>query len=67
MFNTCNLSDALFIFLTEAKNGFPISRVDLYKLFVACMLDEIKQGELSILFTDCDWKKIAKVQSIIMG
>ena len=67
MFNTCNLKDALTIYVTEAKNGFEESRVNMYKLFVSCMLDEIKHGELSMLFTDSDWEKIAKLQSIIMG
>jgi len=67
MFNTCDLSNALNIYITEAQNGISISKVNMYKLFVACMLDEIKQGELSILFTDEDWLKIAKLQKIIMG
>ena len=67
MFNTCNLADALAIYITEAKSGFEKGRIDMYKLFVACMLDEIKHGELSMLFTDSDWEKIARLQSIIMG
>lgn len=67
MFNTCDLSSALNIYITEAQNGVQISKVNMYKLFVACMLDEIKHGELSMLFTDEDWSKISKLQKIIMG
>lgn len=67
MFNTCNLANALTIYVQEAKNGFDKSQIEMYKLFVACMLDEIKHGELSMLFTDSDWEKIAKLQSLIMG
>ena len=67
MFNTCNLANALTIYISEAKNGFDISKSDMYKLFIACMLDEIKQGELSILFTDSDWEKISRLQSILIG
>ena len=67
MFNTCSLAEKLEIYLSEAKNGFNISTIDMYKLFVSCMLDEIKHGELSIFFTDEDWARIAKLQSIIMG
>lgn len=67
MFNTCNLADAFKIYLTEAQNGFDVGLMDMYKLFVSIMLDEIKQGELSILFTEEDWNKIAKLQKIIRG
>ena len=67
MFNTCNLANALTIYISEARNGFDISKSDMYKLFIACMLDEIKQGELSILFTDSDWEKISRLQSILIG
>lgn len=67
MFNTCDLANALKIYLTEAQNGFNISLVDMYKVFVSSMLDEIKQGELSILFTDEDWNKISRLQKIIQG
>jgi len=67
MFNTCDLVNALKIYLTEAQNGFNISLVDMYKVFVSSMLDEIKQGELSILFTDEDWDKISRLQKIIQG
>lgn len=67
MFNTCNLANALTIYVSEAKNGFDIRKTDMYKLFIACMLDEIKQGELSMLFTDSDWEKISRLQSMIMG
>ena len=67
MFNTCNLANALTIYISEAKNGFDISKSDMYKLFIACMLDEIKQGELSTLFTDSDWEKISRLQSILIG
>jgi len=67
MFNTCDLANALGIYLTEAQNGFDIGLMDMYKLFVSCMLDEIKQGELSILFTDEDWDKISRLQKIIQG
>ena len=67
MFNTCDLANALKIYLTEAQNGFNISLIDMYKVFVSSMLDEVKQGELSILFTDEDWDKISRLQKIIQG